>query len=365
MKILFLTSHLNTGGITSYLLSLTRGLSQNRHNVYVGSAGGNCQGLIEVCGGKHINLGFRTKSEIDPRIYLSLDDIKKYIIQEKIEIIHAQTRVMQVMGYFLSIFTGVPLITTCHGFFKPRFFRRIFPCWGRAVIAISKPVQEHLIKDFHVSQENIFVIPNGIDSDRFTPVTEALRQRQRNQWNITAPQVIGIIARLSDVKGIDVLLHAMNKVVAQCPDVLLLIVGEGPEESRLVTLVDRLKLQKNVRFESVVNQTAEILPVFDVFIMPSRQEGLGLSVMEAQACALPVIASKVGGLVDLIEDARTGYFVPPENVDALAQKIIEVLKNPQQAQEVGMAARAQVIKNFSLTQMVEATEKVYEQYFGR
>lgn len=365
MKILFLTNHLNTGGITSYLLSLTKGLAQNRHSVYVASAGGNCQSLIESCGAKHINLGFRTKSEIDPRIYLSLDGLKKFIIQENIDIIHAQTRVMQVMGHFLSAMTGISLITTCHGFFKPRFFRRLFPCWGRAVIAISKPVQEHLLKDFHVKPENIFVIANGIDVNRFQPTTQALREQKRKQWNVTAKKVVGIVARLSDVKGIDVLLQSMSQVVKQYPDVLLMIVGEGPELNRLVAMADQLNLAKHVRFENIVNQTPDVLPIFDVFVMPSRQEGLGLSVMEAQACALPVVASRVGGLVDLIEEERTGYLVPSDNSEILAQRIIEVLNNPLQAQKVGAAARTQIIEKFSLTQMVEATEKVYEQHSGR
>ena len=365
MKILFLTTHLNTGGITSYLLSLTQGLCQRNHKVFVTSAGGNCQTLIESYGAKHINLGFRTKSEIDPRIYLTLGSLKKLIFQEDINIIHAQTRVTQVMGYFLSRWTGKPLITTCHGFFKPRFFRRIFSCWGNKVIAISKPVANHLEKDFHIASQRITLIPNGIDVDRFIETTQALREQKRKQWNIKAKMVIGIIARLSDVKGIDILFNSMKLVIQQYPDVLLMVVGEGPESDHLLALVDQLNLKNNVRFEKIVNQTADVLPIFDVFVMPSRQEGLGLSVMEAQACALPVIASRIGGLIDLIEESKTGYLVPSGNSEILAHKIIEVLKNLEQAKQVGLAARKQIIEKFSLEQMVLSTQRIYEQYIGR
>ncbi len=362
MKILFLTTHLNTGGITSYLLSLTQSLTQRGHKVFVVSAGGNCVSLLEGFGGEHINLGFRTKSELDLRIYLKLGFLKNFVKNEGIDIIHAQTRVTQVMAYFLSGMTKKPFISTCHGFFRTHFFRRVFPCWGNGAIAISKPVREHLIKDFHLLEQRVHLIANGIDWVKFSPVENEIKESKRQQWKIKAKLVIGIIARLSDVKGIDILLKTMPLVIKQYPDVLLMIVGDGPEKERLIDLVDGLNLTKNVRFENIVNQTVDLLPVFDLFIMPSRQEGLGLSVMEAQACALPVIASRVGGLVDLIEDGRTGYLVSVEDHKALAFKIIEVLGNPMKAKQVGLAARENIIRKFSLERMAEDTEKVYEQY---
>lgn len=366
MNILLITTHLNTGGITSYLLSLAQSLKRRGHKVFVVSAGGNCEGLLKSYGVEHVNLGFRTKSEIDLRIYLKLSHLKEFIVKNNVDVIHAQTRVTQVMGYFLSKITKRPLITTCHGFFKPRFSRRIFPCWGEAVIAISKPVYSHLLKDFHVPSQKVYLISNGIDCDRFMPVTEEIRQQKRRQWNISSSlRVIGIIARLSDVKGVDVLLKTMPFVIEQHPDTLLMVVGEGPEKERLLTLAQSLNLNDRVRFESIVNQTADLLPVFDIFVMPSRQEGLGLAVMEAQASALPVVASYVGGLVDLIEDGRTGYLVSPENPKALAQKIIEVLKDMVKAKQIGLAAREVICHKFSSEQMAKATEEVYAKYSRR
>jgi glycosyltransferase involved in cell wall biosynthesis len=362
MKILFLTSHFNTGGITSYLLSLTSALTQKGHQIWVASAGGNCETALEDSGGRHINLGFRTKSEVDLRIYLKLGFLKRLIEQEGIDVIHSQTRVTQVMGYWLSRLTKKAFVTTCHGFFKPRFSRRMFPCWGTATIAISQPVKDHLINDFLLPPEKVYLIANGIDCGKFMAVTEDLRRLKRQQWKITSKNVVGIIARLSDVKGIDILLTTMPMVLKKHPDTLLMVVGEGPEKERLRALTGTLKLKDHVRFESIVNQTAEVLPLFDVFVMPSRQEGLGLAAMEAQACALPVIASRVGGLIDLIEDGKTGYLVAPENPKVLAKKIIDVLDNPAQAKQVGQTARQIISEKFSLDRMASATEKVYEQY---
>jgi len=263
MKILLLSTHFNTGGITSYLMSLSRGLIQRGHKVFLVSAGGNCESVFKNIGGNHLDLGFRTKSEADLRIYLNLRRWKNFIEQEDIDVIHAQTRITQVMGHLLSLLTRRPLITTCHGFFRPHLFRRLFPCWGDAVIAISQPVRDHLKNDFHVKDQRIHVVANGLDMKAFPLATQMLRIQKRKQWDIKAHKVIGIIARLSDVKGIDVLLKSMPLVIKQFPNVLLMIVGEGDQQDKLLALSEKLNLNEHVRFENIVNQTADILPVFD------------------------------------------------------------------------------------------------------
>jgi glycosyltransferase involved in cell wall biosynthesis len=364
MTILFLTTHLNTGGITSYLLSLSSALTRKGHKVIVASAGGNCEDQLQEMGVKHFNLGFRTKSEADLRIYLKLPSLCQLVSQENVDVIHAHTRVTQVMGSFLSAMAQKPLVTTCHGFFKPRWFRKTFPCWGKAVIAISKPVYGHLNKDFEVPESRIHLIFNGIDCDKFLAVNNEVKEAKRKQWKVHSKWVIGTIARLSDVKGIDILLKTMPLVIEQVPDVLLLIVGDGPEKEKLQVLVENLNLRNHVHFESIVNQTSQMLPVFDIFVMPSRQEGLGLSVMEAQACGIPVIASRVGGLIDLIEEGKTGYLVAPEHPKELAKKILYVLKEYDKAKQVGLEARDNICRKFSLEQMANATLKVYEQYLS-
>ena len=138
--------------------------------------------------------------------------------------------------------------------------------------------------------------------------------------------LIGIIARLSDVKGIDVLIKAMPDVLKEIPSANLIIAGQGPEEIYLKELTQDLSLTASVHFKNTINQTQDLLPAFDVFVMPSLMEGLGLSVMEAQACGIPVVASRVGGLVDLIEDGKSGYLVAVNDPEALANRIIEVLQ---------------------------------------
>ena len=176
MKILILTTHFNTGGITSYVLTLGESLVKSGHQVWVASSGGNALERLEAVGIRHVTVNIRTKSEASIKLWQSFGPLKRLIAQEGIDIIHAQTRVTQVLGACLSRVTGIRMVTTCHGFFKTRWFRKAFPFWGSAVIAISKPVAVHLKEDFNVDPLKIHFITNGIDLKRFAMADEQMRQ---------------------------------------------------------------------------------------------------------------------------------------------------------------------------------------------
>ena len=365
MNILFLTTHLNTGGITSYILTLGEALVKSGHKVWVASSGGDCLSRLEAAGMRHVKINVRTKSEVHPKLWLSLPLLNYVIRREGINIVHAQTRVTQMLGAWACRLTGTMMITTCHGFFKPRWFRKTFPCWGAAVIAISKPVEQHLRVDFGVPQEKIYLIANGIDLDRFKVIDDQLRLSSRQKWEIGDAPLIGIIARLSDVKGISVLIKAMPLVLKQIPSANLMIVGQGPDETNLRKLTQDLSLTDHVQFKDTVNQPFQFLAAFDVFVMPSLMEGLGLSVMEAQACGIPVVASRIGGLVDLIEEGISGYLFSVNDHKALADRIIDVLKDPLKSKIMARQARSNIEQHFSSKKMLEETLKVYEQYSRR
>lgn len=360
MNILFLTTHLNSGGITSYLLTLVKGLIGKGHKVFLATSGGNKEDDFLALGARHLKMNIRTKSELDPRLYLAVLKLRKFIQENKIDVIHSQTRVTQVVGYLIGRMTHVSYVATCHGFFKRRFFRLLFPCWGEHVIAISLAVKNHLINDFSVSEQKIILVESGIDMGNFPVVTSEERRAAKQKFHLENNFTIGMIARLSDVKGQDVLIKAMPWVLKEIPQAKLCLFGEGREEKSLRVLVKESNLENVVLFFPVVDKIRDSLSTLDVFVMPSRQEGLGLSIMEAQAVGLPCVASRVGGIPSLIEEGKTGFLVEPENETALAKKLIEVFGNWNRCQEVGLAARAVVQKNHSAEKMVQETLNVYE-----
>lgn len=364
MNVLLLTTHLNAGGITSYLQTLGAGLIKEGHSVWLGSSGGERAADFERQGIRLVALNIRTKSEASPKIYLALGPLKGLIEEHHIDVIHAQTRITQVMAALLSRMTGRPNVATCHGFFKTRWNRRLFPCWGKRTIAISEPVAHHLQNDFRWPADRIVLIPNGIDLERFYVADQEQRRATRARYNLQDDPVVGIIARLSDVKGIDILIKAMPQVRKAIPTVKLLIMGEGKEEVFLKRLVAEYDLANTARFIPEVADMAECLNMFDLFVMPSRQEGLGLSVLEAQACGLAVVASRVGGLVSIISDNETGFLVDSENIEELAAKIIFVLGDESLRRKVGRQAHDRVRQEHSAAPMVEQTTHLYKELIG-
>jgi glycosyltransferase involved in cell wall biosynthesis len=361
MNILLLANHLNVGGISSYLLSLGKGLVYRSHKVYVASSGGELVPKFKEAGIEYIPIPIKIKNELHPKVFISFLKLSKAVKGEKIDMIHANTRVTQVLAWMLSKSSGIPYVTTCHGYFKKSPGRRFLPLWGCRVIAISEPVKQHLLLDFNVQKERVRLIYNGIEIDRFKNQKSPDKIREKAELGLGEGAVVGIIARLSDVKGHRFLLEAMRKVTDQIPGSQLLIVGDGREKGNLLKLTNKLKIEKSVKFVDSVDDTAGILPLMDLFVMPSLQEGLGLAVMEAQAAGLAVVASNIGGLNILVKDGENGRLVPPKDVDALAAAIVELLQSTDKARMFGQNARSFIENNFSQDLMVRQTESLYKE----
>jgi glycosyltransferase involved in cell wall biosynthesis len=203
---------------------------------------------------------------------------------------------------------------------------------------------------------------NGVDIMRFSyPYSEAEKEQFRTKVGLRNGQVVGIIARLSPVKGHKYLLAAMREVVNLKPHAQLLIVGEGPLKEELFEQTMALGLKENVVFLGSTFDTAIALSVIDIFALPSLQEGLGLSIMEAQAAGVPVIASNVGGIYTIIKDRENGLLIPPKDSLSLTQAIIELMDNPKLAKKMGEKGREVIRENFSLDEMTERIEKLYIQ----
>ena len=370
MTVVQLTSHLDVGGITRYVLSLSQRLVQRGHRVIVASDGGHCEADVKVLGLTHWRLPLHTSAEWSPQVFHAGRALAQRLRQEPVDLVHAHTRVGQVVADRLSRHLGIPYVTTWHGIFKRRLGRRLWPCTGESTIAISQPVRQHVMQDFHVPPDRVRCIYNGIETSYYaTPPNPALVDAFRARWRISpAHRVIGSVGRMAAgrVKGFDLILMAAALLEDTIPELAIVLVGDGPRRPFLEDVAKRLGIEQRVRFVGPSDDIRVPLAVMDVFVFPSRwPEGFGLTLIEAMAAGKSVVGTRMGAVSEIIEHGRSGWLVPPEDPSALADGIAHLLRDRATASQLGRQAQARVREAFNLERMVNEIEAVYRKVVAR
>ncbi|MDD3905419.1 MAG: glycosyltransferase family 4 protein [Candidatus Omnitrophica bacterium] len=364
MKVLQVTTHINIGGITNYILILSQTLKAKGVDAVIVSSGGGMKDEFCASGIRHIPLDIKTKFEFGPKVIGAAFCLANIIRREKVDIVHAHTRVSQVASALASRMTGVPYITTCHGYFKLRS-RKIFDTWGSKVIAISEAVEKHLRNDLGVEADRVELIYSGVDARRFgRTFPEAEKIALRKALGLKDGPVIGSIGRLSPVKGHRYLIEAMAGILASRSNAQCIIVGDGPEENSLKSLAEGLGLGEDVHFIPSCSDTAKLLSIMDVFVFPSVKEGLGIALLEAMAAGCACVASEAGGIIDIIGDPSAGTLTPVGNAGAISKAVITLIDNERLRKDMGTAARKLVSEKFSLDVMGDKVIQSYKKVLG-
>jgi glycosyltransferase involved in cell wall biosynthesis len=245
-----------------------------------------------------------------------------------------------------------------------RYVCRLADC----VLVNAESIKDWLVSDGY-DPSNIVVIPNGIDCRRFdAPAPSTIRQELG-----IAPDapIIAMLARLNVQKGFDDFIDAAALVSRQYPDARFLIVGEGHVNANdgptqdvtypqaLVDRAQRLGLQHKLMLTGYRADVPALLSDVAVSVLPSHSEGLSNTLLESMAAGVPVVATRVGGTPEAIDDGVTGLLVPVKDPEALASSIIRVLSDPDLAARLGAAARRSVNDRFSMERMIQTTEQLY------
>lgn len=226
------------------------------------------------------------------------------------------------------------------------------------IICISDGIKRVLLND-SLNPEKLVTIHSGIDLEKF----DGIKAPQDFRESIGIPQdhlVVGTVAALSAEKDYPNLLHAAEKILANHNNVTFCAVGDGPEKESMCDLARDLNLGSRFIFAGFRKDVGCLLKIFDIFVLPSYKEGLGTSILDAQALGLPVVACRTGGVPEIVFDGENGYLVPPRDSDALAKAIADLVDHPEKRRAFGERG-LETVQNFSIDKTVLMNIELYNQ----
>jgi glycosyltransferase involved in cell wall biosynthesis len=240
---------------------------------------------------------------------------------------------------------------------KARFF---FGLLRRAagVIAPSGAIRDELLRAGFI-KEKVFLLHNGVDVERFRPTMPSERVEAKACLGLAADiPIVGTVARLTARKGIDSLLRAFS-IVQPVHRAHLFVVGDGPQRDELRALGRDLGIAHCVSWLGLQADPARWLRPMDVFALPARLEGSPNAILEAMAAGLPIVATGIGGILDLLEDGTTGLLVPPDDAESLAKALDRTLRDAGFRAALGLRARTRAVRDFSLSGNIGRLVDIY------
>ncbi len=292
------------------------------------------------------------------------------IFKEKPDIIHTHSSKAGILGRLAAKIAGVPYIVhTPHGHvFYGHFgvcaskiflwIEKIFSKFTDRMVALTNGEKRDYIKLSVCPPEKLFKIHSGVDLKQFMQPNGNSMEKKRSLGLDHNGIVIGFVGWLLPIKGPEYLLKAMAHIWLDHPTASLVMVGKGELDVDLRARALKMNANGRVKFLGWREDIHEIMPVFDLLVLPSLNEGMGRVLVEAMAAGKPVVASEVGGIPDLVKHGETGYLVRPADEKALARGIKKLLHDPERARQMGQRGK-EYCKQFSLEAMIQKLDDLY------
>jgi glycosyltransferase involved in cell wall biosynthesis len=304
---------------------------------------------------------FLGHSKWDPRAF---GNLLRLVRASKVDVLHLSGEKSLLLGRLVARRLGLPVVAHVHDTLPaPRLVRalqRRLAAATEVVLANSRPVREFVIRELKLLPERVQVLHYGLGLERFARPAADARPRLRAELGLApaTPTAI-LVGRVHPVKGQQAMIRALPRVLQQCPETVLVIVGEGPDRAACAALARQQGLGGRVRFTGQRDDIPDLLAAADVAVVPSLwQEPFGLVALEAMAAGRPVVAFRTGGLPESIVDGETGFLVAPGDETGLADAVARVLARPELAGRLGAAA-ARRAQAFSIRSHVERLEELY------
>lgn len=352
-RVLLLAGRFSLRGTSAYTLRLAEKLPPYGFRVEV-----VCPNSSRVSPERRRGLGIHEYPYLQTPVWSSvvLRLLRRELAKDPPCLIHVQSRNALPQGIWLARRLRRPYVVTLHDVVSNRAALPYDRKWCERVIVVSEAVRQNVLRESQIPEDRVTMVPSGVNCDHIRDVIPPLSAGHR--------PVIGTAGPLEAVKGFPFFLGAAARLLEAGRDVEFLIAGAGPEEQNLRRLATELGIDERVTFAPNLFDFSEAIAAMDVFVLPSLQQGLGTIMLEAMALGRPVIATRVGGVYQVVTDNETGLLVPPSDSVRLAERIAELLDNPKFAQRISAAACWKVELEYSVDKMIEETTAVYNQVLG-
>jgi glycosyltransferase involved in cell wall biosynthesis len=302
--------------------------------------------------------------------FKALISLVRLIFEENPDIVHTHSSKGGILGRLAAKMAGVShVVHTPHGHvfyghFGPiasktfLWVEKIFSRFTDRMVALTDGEKDDYINLSVCPSEKLLKIHSGVDVKKFMQANGNRVEKRRSLGLDQNEAVIGFVGWLLPIKGPDYLLKAMDDVWRGHPEASLVLVGKGDLDVDLRAEAQRKTTNGKVKFLGWREDIDEIMPLLDMLVLPSLNEGMGRVLVEAMAAGKPVVASRVGGIPDLVRHGETGYLVPPADEKALADGIKKLLDDPAKAKQMGLRGQEHCRK-FSLEAMIEKLDNLY------
>lgn len=360
VKVLHLLASLPVGGAEDLVAAIVRGLDPERF-----AAGVACLGFpgpvgeeLRAAGYPVHYLGLEVKHTSMWRLVAA---VRRLLKELQPDILHTHLYHPNLYGRLAALGLGIPVVAAVHNSYtRVKFHRRVWNfLLGRAadrILVGSAQVRDDVRHYDGVPASRLLLLPYGI---RLDELGSSLSRQEARQALQVSGFVMGAVGRLEEQKGHAYLLEALAQVRQDLPEATLVLVGDGRLRQDLEGRVRELGLAERVRFLGTRRDLPLIYRALDLFVQPSRWEGLPLALLMAMGAGLPVLATRVSGVREVINDGVNGRLVEPEAPQALARVLLELYRQPETRVRLGAAAQCTIRENYSLEAMLARLEKLY------
>lgn len=367
-RILFAITKANWGGAQRYVFDLAMAAKTAGHEVLVAyGEPGILAAKLEAAGIRSVQISALGRDVRLKRDSAALGELVRFMKEFRPDVIHLNSSKAGVLGAFAARIAGVRnIIFTAHGW----AFNEDRPLWQRiafglihgagvlmstTTICVSEATR-HDMRWLPFSAKKFTTIHNGVDCDSLAEKdaarTALLPEDRDGTW-------IGMISELHPTKRVSDAIEAMALLGEAHPDAKLVVLGEGEERATLETLIRQKSLENKVHLAGFVKDASRQLKAFDIFLHASRSEALGYVILEAGCGSLPVVATNVGGIPEIITGSVSGMLVPKNDPERIASALASLLDNPEYAAQLGSALHDRVLKDFSKKEMIIKTLALY------